>query len=91
MLRKLHGARRLDIGWLVVREIGTLTLVAALVGLPLAAVAIQRYLATYVEQAPIGYWPILFALAATLAIALVAVARQAWLAMRMMPSDALRV
>jgi ABC-type antimicrobial peptide transport system permease subunit len=91
VLRKLHGARRADIGLLVVREIGGLTLVAALVGLPLAAVAIQRYLATYVEHAPIGYWPILFALVATLAIALAAVARQAWIAMRMMPSEALRI
>lgn len=91
VLRKLYGARRPDIGLLVVREIGTLTLVAAGIGLPLAAVAIERYLATYVEHAPIGYWTLLMALAATLAIALVAVARHAWIAMRMMPSDALRV
>ncbi|MGZ8294129.1 MAG: FtsX-like permease family protein [Telluria sp.] len=91
VLRKLHGARRRDIGKLVLREIGALTLVAAVIGLPLAAVAIQRYLASYVEHAPIGYWTMLFALASTLAIALAAVARQAWIAMRMAPSDALRI
>ncbi|MET0981368.1 MAG: FtsX-like permease family protein [Telluria sp.] len=91
VLRKLHGAGRRDIGLLVVREIGSLTLVAAAIGLPLAAVAIQRYLASYVEHAPIGYWTLLFALGATLAVAFVAVARQAWIAMRMMPSEALRV
>lgn len=90
VLRKLYGARRPDIGLLVVREIGTLTLVAAVIGLPIAAVAIERYLATYVEHAPIGYWTLLFALASTLAIAFVAVARHAWIAMRMMPSAALR-
>jgi ABC-type antimicrobial peptide transport system permease subunit len=91
VLRKLYGASRRDIGLLVVREIGTLTLVSAVIGLPLAALAIERYLATYVEHAPIGYWTMLFALASTLAIALVAVARQAWSAMRMMPSKALRI
>lgn len=90
VLRKLHGARRRDIGKLVLREIGVLTLVAAAVGLPLAAVAIQRYLASWVDQAPVGGWTMLLALACTVAVALAAVARQAWLAMRMMPSQALR-
>jgi putative ABC transport system permease protein len=90
VLRKLHGAGRSDIGLLVLRETGALILVSAAVGLPLAAVAIARYLATYVEHAPIGYWTLLAALAATLAVALAAVARQAWIAMRMMPADALR-
>jgi putative ABC transport system permease protein len=37
------------------------------------------------------YWTMLFALASTLAVALLAVARQAWIAVRMMPSKALRV
>jgi putative ABC transport system permease protein len=91
VLRKLHGAGRGDIALLVLREIGTLMLVSAAVGLPLAAVAIARYLATYVEHAPVGYWTLLAALAATLAISLAAVARQAWIAMRMMPAEALRM
>lgn len=90
-LRKLHGARRHDVGLLVVREIGGLVLISAVIGLPLAALAIQRYLAIYVEHAPIGVWTLLFALASTIAVAMIAVARHAWIAMRMMPSDALRV
>jgi putative ABC transport system permease protein len=90
VLRKLHGAGRGHIGMLVVREIGGLTLIAAALGLPLAAVAIERYLATFVEHAPIGYWTLLFALASTFAISLAAVARHAWIAMGMMPADALR-
>ncbi|NHZ63744.1 FtsX-like permease family protein [Massilia genomosp. 1] len=91
VLRKLHGARRSAIGLLVVREIGAMTLVAAAIGLPLAGLAINSYLATYVEHAPVGYWTLLFALASTVAVALAAVARHAWLAMRMLPSDALRL
>jgi ABC-type antimicrobial peptide transport system permease subunit len=90
VLRKLYGAGRSAIGALVVKEIGVLTALAALVGLPPAALAIQRYLAGYVEHAPIGGWTMLLALAATLAIAGAAVARHAWLAMRMKPADALR-
>ncbi|MDM5180652.1 ABC transporter permease [Massilia sp. DJPM01] len=91
VLRKLHGARRPAIGLLVAREIGTLIAIAALIALPLAALAVKSYLATYVEHAPVGYWTLLLALASTVAVALVAVARHAWLAMRMMAADALRV
>jgi cell division protein FtsX len=90
VLRKLHGARRSDIGLLVVREVGTLMLAAAVIGLPVAAVAINRYLANYVEHAPIGYWTLLLALSLTLAIALAAIARHTWIAMRMAPADVLR-
>lgn len=91
VLRKLHGAGRGDIGFLVLREVGTLALVAAAVGLPIAGVVIARYLAGYVERAPIGYWTLLAALSATLLIAAAAAARHAWLAMRMQPAAALRV
>lgn len=90
VLRKLHGAQRRDIGLLVLREIGALALVAAAVALPIAAVAIARYLAGYVEHAPVGYWTMTLALAATLAVAVAAAARHAWLAMRMPPAAALR-
>jgi ABC-type antimicrobial peptide transport system permease subunit len=89
-LRKLHGAQRADVGLLMLREIGTLILAAGVIGLPIAAVAIQRYLSGYVERAPVGYWTLLFALALTLVIALIAISRHAWLAMRLSPAEALR-
>jgi cell division protein FtsX len=90
VLRKLHGAGRADIGLLVVREIGALTLAAAVIGLPPAAIAINRYLAGYVEHAPIGYWTLLLALSLTLMVALAAITRHTRIAMRMVPADALR-
>ncbi|KQN78055.1 cell division protein FtsX [Duganella sp. Leaf61] len=90
VLRKLHGARSGDIALLVVRDTGVLVLVAAIVGLPLAALAIQRYLAGYVAHAPGGYWTLLLSLAMTVMVALLAIARQARVAMRMAPADALR-
>jgi putative ABC transport system permease protein len=90
VLRKLHGARGRDIGLLVLRETAVLMLAGGVIGLPVAALAISRYLASYVEHAPIGYWTLLFALALTLSIALLAIARHTWLAMRLPPADALR-
>jgi ABC-type antimicrobial peptide transport system permease subunit len=90
VLRKLHGAGRGDIGVLVLREVGTLALAAAAIGLPIAGVVIARYLAGYVERAPIGYWTLLGALAASFATATLAAARHAWSAMQMQPAAALR-
>jgi ABC-type antimicrobial peptide transport system permease subunit len=89
VLRKLYGARKRNIAALVLREIGALTLIAAVVALPLAAIAIARYLSGFVEHAPIGYWTLLLALGLAITTALIAVARQAWTAMQMMPAEAL--
>lgn len=90
VLRKLHGAGRADIGMLVVREIGVMTLVAAVISLPLALLVIRRYLSGYVEHAPIGYWTLALALVLTLGIALAAITRHTWAAMRLPPADMLR-
>ncbi|MYM76097.1 FtsX-like permease family protein [Duganella sp. FT134W] len=90
ILRKLHGAQRADVGLLMLREIGTLILAAGVIGLPIAAVAVQRYLSGYVDHAPIGYWTLLVALALTMLIAVGAISRHTWLAMRLSPAEALR-
>ena len=90
VLRKLYGARRPDIGLLVARDMGKLLLPAALFALPLAFLAIRRYLAGFVEQAPIGGWTLAAALAGTVIVAMLAAARHAWLAMRLLPAQALR-
>lgn len=90
VLRKLHGARRTDIGLLVIHETGALTLLAAVLGLPVALLLIRRYLSHYVEHAPIGYWTLALALMLTLAITLIATTRHTWLAIRISPADVLR-
>jgi hypothetical protein len=89
-LRRLFGARRRDIGRLVAGEIGGLVLLSAVVALPLAALAIARYLATYTEHAPIAFWTLAFSLGAAAAITAVAAARHAWIAMMLRPAVALR-
>ncbi|UGQ45433.1 FtsX-like permease family protein [Massilia endophytica] len=91
VLRKLHGARRRDIGLLLARDFGALVLMAAVLALPLAALGIERYLAGYVERAPVGWWTIAGALAATALVVCMAVVRHAILAMQAKPADALRL
>lgn len=90
VLRKLHGARGVDIGRLVAREFGVLVAAGAFIGLPFAWLGIQRYLATFVERAPMGQWPLLLALALIAAVGLAATARHTLRAAGMSPALALR-
>jgi hypothetical protein len=60
------------------------------VGLPLAALAIQRYLSEFAEQAPIGAWTLLAALVSVLAVSLGATLRHTLAALRISPALALR-
>ena len=89
-LRKLFGTRRRDIGKLVAKEIGAVILLSAVLALPLAAIAIARYLATYTERTPLAFWALAFALLVSLTTAAIAGARQAWIAMTLKPAAALR-
>jgi putative ABC transport system permease protein len=89
-LRKLFGTRRRDIGTLVAKEIGAVILLSAVVALPLAALAIGRYLAAYTERTPLAFWALAVALVVSLATAGFAGARQAWIAMELKPAVALR-
>jgi ABC-type antimicrobial peptide transport system permease subunit len=89
-LRKLFGARRRDVGRLVAKELGIIVLLAAVVALPLAALAIARYLAPFSERTPMAYWALVLAGAAAVGVVAVAAGRQARIAMRMKPAAALR-
>ncbi|MES2346490.1 MAG: FtsX-like permease family protein, partial [Pseudomonadota bacterium] len=90
VMRKLHGAGRIDIALMMGREFSTLVGAGALVGLPLAAVAIQRYLASYTDRAPVGGWTLAAALLLAALVALLATTRHTLTALRMSPALALR-
>lgn len=90
VLRKLHGAAPGDIALMLTREFAVLVGVAAVIGLPPAAVATQRYLANYPEHAPIGGWTLAAALLLAVLVALLATTRHTWAAMRMAPVLALK-
>jgi len=90
ILRKLYGASHRNIASLVGREFIILITVAAIIGLPFAVVAIQRYLATYVEHAPIGGWTLMAALLLALLVTFVSTLRHTVIAMRLAPAQILR-
>jgi cell division protein FtsX len=90
VLRKLHGAGSKDIALMLAREFSVLVGAGAVIGLPLAAVATQRYLASYTEHAPIGGWTLAAALLLAVLVAMLATTRHMLAAMRMSPVLALK-
>ena len=90
VIRKLYGASSGAIARRLGREFGLTVAVAAVLGLPVAALAIRFYLAGFAEHAPFGQWPLAAAVALALLAALAATARHLALAVRMSPVQALR-
>ena len=90
VLRKMHGASRSAIARLLGKEFAVLIGAGSLLGLPLAALVTQRYLAGFVERAPMGVWPLAGALAFAGLVALGATTRHTLAAMRIAPALALR-
>jgi putative ABC transport system permease protein len=89
-LRRLFGARRLDVGKLIAGEIAAVVILSAVIAIPLAGLAIARYLAAYTEHTPIAFWTLAFALLAALVTTAFAAVRHAWIAMMLRPAVALR-
>jgi putative ABC transport system permease protein len=90
VLRKLYGAGNGAIGLLVAREFALLVGAGAVIGLPLAYLAIRRYLGGFAEQAPVGGWTLAIGLTLACIVVLAAALRHALAAMRMRPVLALR-
>jgi putative ABC transport system permease protein len=89
-LRKLFGSGRYDIAKLLAKEIGAVILWSAAIALPLTALAITRYLAAYTRWTPYAFLALALAPVGSMAVAAIAAARQAWIAIRLIPADALR-
>jgi hypothetical protein len=64
--------------------------VGALIGLPLAALGIELYLANFVERAPMAFWSLLLSLLVAVSVTLLSTWRHTLLAMRMAPALALQ-
>jgi putative ABC transport system permease protein len=90
VLRKLYGASGGAIGQLVMREFAKLVGAGALIGLPAAWIATERYLAPFTERAPIGLWAVAAALLVAGAVALGATLRHTLAAMSIRPVLAMR-
>jgi putative ABC transport system permease protein len=90
VLRKLYGAGRGAILALVGGEFAGLLALGAAIALPLAAVVIARYLAGFVERAPMGAWPLLAALLLAALVTILSTLRHTLGALRMAPANLLR-
>ena len=90
VLRKLYGAGHAAIVRLVGREFARLLALGAAIALPLAALVNARYLATFVERAPMGVWPLLAALMVAALVAALSTLRHTLGALRMAPAHVLR-
>lgn len=93
VLRKLHGAGAGAVAGLLVKEFAGVLAVACAAALPLAAWLSQRYLADFVERAPVGpasLWVLLAAVALLVAVTALAVARHLHAALALRPLQALR-
>ena len=90
VMRKLYGAGNGAIALRLGREFGLTLGVAAIVGLPPAALAIRYYLGDFSEHAAFGQWPLVAGVVLALLAALLATTRHTVLAMRMSPVQALR-
>ena len=89
-LRKLYGASTRAIGMLVAKEILSLMVLSALIGLTIGAFAISRHLSGFVERAPIGAWTLLMAFGISLLIAFISTLRHSLVALRIAPAIILR-
>jgi len=93
VLRKLHGAGPGAVAGLLAREFAGVLAVACAVALPVAAWLSQRYLADFVERAPVGpasLWVLLAAVALLSLVTALAVARHLRAALALRPLQALR-
>jgi ABC-type antimicrobial peptide transport system permease subunit len=90
VIRKLYGAEPAAIARLVGREFLLVIGVSAAIAVPFAAWWSYRYLAGFVEHAPIGAWPLVAGVALALLITTLSTVRQTMAATRMSPASALR-
>lgn len=91
VIRKLYGASRAAIARLIGREFLVLVGVSAVVGVPVAALAIERYMAGFVDRAPVGMGILVISLAATVVVALAASLRHTLLAINLPPALVMRM
>lgn len=91
VIRKLYGAGHAAIARLIAREFLMLVVVSGAIGLPLAALAIQRYMSSFTERAPGAFSTLAFAMAATALVAVLASLRHAWSATNMPPALVMRL
>jgi putative ABC transport system permease protein len=89
-VRKSVGAHARQIVAMLLAQFSRPVLVANLIAWPLAYIAAQKYLSVFSTRVALTPLPFLASLAATIAVACLVVAGQAWRAARVNPATVLR-
>jgi hypothetical protein len=89
-LRKLYGASAAAISRLIAMEFASLVLAASVIGIPIAILAAQRYLAQFAEHAPHGLAAIMAADGVAALVAALATWRNLRWATRVAPASVLK-
>lgn len=90
VLHKLFGAGATDVARLVGREFVAMIVIGAAIGLPMAILAVENYMATFSERAPTGIWPEVGAVLAVVVVTLISTLKNTVTAIRLSPVRALR-
>jgi putative ABC transport system permease protein len=75
---------------MVGREFLMLIAISTGIALPIAVVASQNYLASFIERAPIGAWPMLIAILAAVLVTVLSTLQHTMSALRLSPVKILR-
>jgi putative ABC transport system permease protein len=89
-IRKVNGAKILQILYILNRDIAIWVIVAILIASPIAWYAMNLWLKTFATRTSLDWWIFALAAAATMTIALLTVSWQSWRAAKRNPVESLR-
>lgn len=89
-IRKVLGASRTSLFLVLTKELLLLTVVASLVGVPVSALLMNRWLETYAFHISLPWWTYILAFALLMLIAFLTVLQQVWRTLRLKPMHILK-
>lgn len=89
-IRKVLGASRTSLFLVLTKELLLLTVVASLVGAPVSALLMNRWLETYAFHISLPWWTYILAFALLMLIAFLTVLQQVWRTLRLKPMHILK-
>lgn len=90
VIRKVLGARKFELFMALTHELLLLTLLAAVLGIPISIFLMKSWLNTYAFHISLAWWIYILAFILLIIIALLTVIRQVWRTIRLEPMKILR-
>lgn len=89
-IRKVLGADKKSLFWVLTRELILLTILATVLGTPLSIILMDEWLRTYAFHIILPWWGYVIAFVLMIFVALLTVAHQVWRVIRLKPMRILR-